>query len=511
MPDAALAAPAPDILHPTARCCWCQGLFRRLGSHWICCTPACAQRQHAHAVVAVGKGKGGKTRILYLPLPVQVNFHACRAKNVLFGGAAAGTKSHALRWDAYLRCLAVPGYRVLILRRTFPELMDTHIERFMVDVPLLGGEYLKSEYKARFPNGSILQAGHMAESDSYTKYLSTEFDAIYPDELVTFEERPMLMIMSRARSTKPGVTPVFRAGTNPGGPGAHWIKRRFLDKDVTPEESKGYQPEDWTYIPATLDDNPYIDADYESRLDALPEELRRAYRYGDWDIFPGQFFTEWRAARHVIEDVYIDPSVPRVRAVDWGYSKPGVCLWLALLPDGRVVLEEEYKFQQTTVSEVAKEIVRRTKARGLSRVRYTVGDTQMWAHSGQVGETMAETFARFGVPMQQANKDRVNGWQRLRHWLRDAPDKSPWLQVAKTCTYTCRTIPALVMDHNNPEDVDSDGDDHAADALRYFCMSRPAPVQEKKAERIQPGSIAAMKRLFRHNPVLGSEAVRAWR
>lgn len=433
----------------------------------------------------------GKPKVLYSPTPKQVVFHENGARNVLYGGAAGGGKSHALRWDAYMRCLSVPHYRALLLRRTFPELENTHLENVPVDAANgLPCEFLKSERKVRFGNGSVLQFGHCEDEAAVAKYLSTEYDAIYFDELVTFTEKQFLMIRSRARSTKAGVRPVIKAGTNPGGPESHWVRRRFIWQDITAKEDPRYRPEDYAYVPATLDDNPFIDqAEYAANLESLPEELARAYRYGDWDIFPGQYFAEFRKAKHVTaEHVSYSAHFQRVRAVDWGYVKPGVCLWLVKLPDsGRWYLEHEYVFSRTLAADVAREIVRRTKDLGV-KVQYTVADTAMWTPDGTVGESMAETFSRNGCSMIQADKRRVGtmdrplGWQRLRHWLKDAPDGVPWLTISPECAYTARTLPALVSDTHRPEDVDSDGEDHAADALRYFVMSRPPlnPAGERK-------------------------------
>ena len=446
---------------------------------------------------AVQRGK--KRAVLYSPTPKQVVFHNASARNVLYGGAAGGGKSHALRWDAYMRCLLQKDYRALLLRRTYPELESTHLDVVPVDIANgLPADYLKSDRKVVFGNGSVLRFGHCEDDASLSKYLSTEYHAIYFDELVTFTEKQYLLVRSRARAPKAsGIKPVIRGGTNPGGPESHWVRRRFIWKDITTKEDPRYDPDDYAYIPATLDDNPHLDQEeYAANLESLPEELARAYRYGDWDIFPGQYFGEWRKAKHVSAQHLVLPAhFQRVRAVDWGYVKPGVCLWLVKLPDsGRWYLEHEYVFTRTLAADVAREIVRRTKAHGW-KVNYTVADTAMWTPDGTVGESMAETFARNGVPLIQADKRRVGtmdrplGWQRLRHWLREAPDGVPWLTVSPECAYTSRTIPALISDKTRPEDVDSDGEDHAADALRYFVMSRPPIGESVVKEAVKPWSL----------------------
>jgi hypothetical protein len=436
----------------------------------------------------------------YVPSAKQNVFHLAAEPNVLYGGAAGGGKSHAIRMDAYMRCMSQPGYRALLLRRTWRELETTHIERVIAEAPQLGATYYKSEYRLRFPNGSVIEFGHVEDDRALSQYLSTEYDAIYFDELVSFTERQFKFIASRARSTKPGVRPVIRAGTNPGGANSEWVKRYFITKDVDPERDPDYNPDDYRYIPATLRDNPYIDKSYESRLRALPSEaLRRAYLEGDWNCFEGQYFTEFRPQDdygnpwHVVDELpTIDgrpvdelPWIEQFRALDWGYRDPGVCGWYAVLPDGRIIKTQEYVFKEQTPSQVAREI----KARTHGRVRYTVADPKIFTHD--VGESIAETLARNGVPCLRADNDRINGWARLHEWLVSTTvgggDRSiPMLQFcAATCPYSIRTIPAMVVDDHKPEDLRTKGtEDHAADETRYAVMSRP-PLRSSR-EKYKP-------------------------
>lgn len=446
----------------------------------------------------------GKPQVLYSPTPKQVVFHEHPARNVLYGGAAGGGKSHALRWDAYMRCLSVPQYRALLLRRTYPELENTHLENVPIDQANgLPCEYLKSERKVRFGNGAVLQFGHCEDESAVAKYLSTEYDAIYFDELVTFTEKQFLMIRSRARSTKPGVRPVIKAGTNPGGPESHWVRRRFIWQDITPKEDPRYRVEDYAYIAATLDDNPHIDqAEYAANLESLPEELAQAYRWGNWDIFPGQYFGEWRKTKEIdgqtvgwhvgIEHQVFDRHYPRVLCMDYGYVKPGYVGWMVQTPEGHAYLEDEYVPQRVGPFDQGLEVGRRCKDRRLTRLLYLVYDWQMETPQAEKdGEPIIETFLRgmrkagVTIATRKGVKDRTNGWPRLRGWLKAAPDGRPWLQLSPDCRYAARTLPALVSDRTNPEDVDSDGEDHAADAIRYWAMSRPSPV-DVAANRVPP-------------------------
>jgi hypothetical protein len=404
--------------------------------------------------------------------------------------------------DGYLRCLLVPGFRALLLRRTYPELENTHIERVLLEAKQLGAVYNKTEHKLRFANGSVFEFGHVEDDAAVSKYLSTEYDGIYFDELVTFTLHQFKFLCSRARTTKPGLSPIIRAGSNPGGTNSYWVKRYFLLRDINPNDPKDqdptYRPENYQFIPATLDDNPHIDPTYDARLMALPTEaLRRAYRYGDWDVFEGQYFSDWRARNDDGDEWHVTETIPTVdgvpvtaralpwievfRSIDWGYRDPGVCGWYACLPDGRLLKFQEYVFQETLASEVAKEIRRRSIG---MKIRYTVADPSLWMRDGNnaLGESIAETFQRHRVPLLKADNDRIQGWQRLHHWLQETTvtaggRKVPLLQVVgSACPYTVRTIPALVADEHKLEDVKTKGtEDHAGDETRYAVMSRPAP------------------------------------
>lgn len=500
--------------HDLARCCWCGSAFVRgvvsiLGlTPWLCPTEACWRRQIAHAMVVTLKGRprhdlGGNRRCRFVPLPRQVEAkEALRSAGpiyIMIGGAAGGSKSKGLREIAHGECMTTPHFRALLLRRTFKELESNHILDAQLEAPEMGAECVPSAKVIRYPNGSTLQFGHCETPADAANYLSSEYDLIIFDELVTFEEVQFLLISSRARSTKAGITPKVLAGTNPGGPQAHWVRMRFLDKNVDREQYPDYDPSEWLFIPSKLEDNPYLDKNYERKLLSLPPEMRKAYRDGDWDIFPGQYFPEWRKAKHVtVEHVAYPVHMERVLSMDWGFVKPGSVGWW-VLDDGHAYREEEYIFSRTTAFDVGKEIARRTKERGLSRVKYLVFDTAMEIPQNDSGEPTIETVRRgmkaggLILATVQADKDRVNGWQRFRHWLGASPDGRPWLQSSPSCAYFNRTIPSLVSDKHRPEDVDTNGEDHAADESRYFVMSRPTPGTYKTVEPVKPWTLGWLK------------------
>jgi phage terminase large subunit len=443
------------------------------------------------------------------------------ATYILIGGAAGGTKSRGLREIGHQEALKHPNFRVLLLRRTYKELDQTHLRDVELEAPQMGADAVPSAKVVRYPNGSVMQFGHCETAADAANYLSAEYDLIIFDELVTFEETMFLLISSRARSTKPGVRPRILAGTNPGGPQSHWVRMRFIDKNVDLEQYPDYRPEEWLFIPSKLEDNPYLDQQYERKLLSLPPELRKAYRDGDWDIFPGQYFPEWRRKTHVSHDANGDEAhvdypadMARVLSVDWGFVKPGVCGWWVQDPEGRLYREDEYVFTRTTAFEVGKEIGLRCKARGLQRLKYLVFDTAMEIPNNDTGESTIASLMRgirsvgVSIAHRQADKDRLNGWQRLRHWFRMAPDGKPWMMSSPHCTYFNRTIPSLVSDANKPEDVDTDGEDHAGDDARYMAMSMPLPGSTSKITAVPEFSLRGL--MARQKPLgsLGGREVR---
>jgi phage terminase large subunit len=448
------------------------------------------------------KGRGGRI-VRFVPLPRQVEAIDAldgRPTYILIGGAAGGSKSKGLREIAHSKCMSTPNFRVLLLRRTYKELDQTHIRDAEIEAPEMGAQAVPSAKLVRYPNGSTLQFGHCETSADAANYLSAEYDLIIFDELVTFEELQFLLISSRARSTKPGVRPKILAGTNPGGPQAYWVRSRFIDKNVDTDMYPDYEADEYCYIPSKLDDNPYLDQAYERKLLALPPELRRAYREGDWDIFPGQYFPEWRKATHVTaEHISYPASFTRSLSLDWGFVKPGSCgFWVDV--DGHKYREDEYIFSRTTAFDVGCEIGRRVKAAGYTKIRHMVYDTAMQIPSNDTGESTIATVLRgvrsMGVSLSAipADKERVNGWQRLRHWLRLAPDGKPWLQSSPLCAYFNRTIPSLVSAASNPEDVNTDGEDHAADEARYEVMASPIPSgHPAEAMKVKPGMVAWLR------------------
>jgi hypothetical protein len=404
----------------------------------------------------------------------------------------------------------MPGYEALLLRRTFPELDKTHLRRMAREAASVGAKFLESKRQIVWPNGSLVEAGHCDNDNDVGKYLSSEYDEICFDESSTFEPGVILEISSRARSSNPAVLErggaYVRMGSNPGGVGELFLKDFCSDRAPNEEDFPKYAADDYAFIPAKIADNPYLDPDYTTRLEQLPEARQRQLRDGDWDVFEAQMFGAFRQEKdgapwHVEDlDSQVRDETPAYGGVDWGYNQPGCFLWARAIGDGRLYIQDELKFSQTSVERVALAVQSRTIDLGIPRFRAVYCDPSMgnktgFGKPGEVeAESHADVFARFGVPMLRSDNDRFHGWQRLHDYLRPAPDGRPWLVISPRCRYLIRTLPALQQDDKNPEDVDTTMDDHAADALRYLLVGRPLPGQHPgRKTRPKPGTVGWLK------------------
>lgn len=473
----------------------------------MCPTEACRKRQAKHAL-ATNQGP------VYLPLPRQVEaIEAVLQKKyrwVLYGGARGGAKSHFLRWLAYQMCLRIPNFQAVLLRRSYPELEKSHMRRIPSEAKLFGANYVPSAKPpvVRFHNGSVLELGHCQDPQDVENYLSAEYHLVLPDEMGTFEEEMILKIGSSARLHHPDFKPCVVGSTNPG---AVWVRDRWITKEVDLERYPHYDPSEYFFIQSLLDDNPYPDPEYERMLNALDPDTYAAWRLGSWDVFEGQYFKEFRRDLHC-EELDIPAEVPRIGGFDWGYSPdPAVMLFAVVLPDGHLHIEKEMVFRETVAAEVAAQIKRECQDHGIT-LAGVWADPATRIRSGQTGESIFETILRVGVPLLSANHERVNGWQRVRHWLRPNPATGkPWLTInPERCRGLVRTLPSLVHDETHPEDVDKKSrHDHWADALRYVVMGRPAPMEGHTSVVLSPDSVGAMLRevMNAQQSVLGADRV----
>ena len=291
----------------------------------------------------------------------QQRFVNATESEVLFGGAAGGGKSYGQMADALLYALKYPGSKQLVLRRSFSELEKSLIRTSLGLFPKEIYSFNGSSHVGKFINGSLIDFGYCAVENDVFQYQSSEYDVIRFDELTHFTESQYIYLLSRVRGAN-DFPKQIKSTTNPGGIGHGWVKARFIDPSPSGRSFIGEDGMERIFIPSRLDDNLFLtrgDPSYRKRLSALPEKERRALLHGDWNIFDGQYFSEFNADRHVVEPFQIPKSWRKFRTIDYGLDR-FVCLWIALSPDGVSYVYREFCKSNITISHAASEINERT-------------------------------------------------------------------------------------------------------------------------------------------------------
>ena len=402
---------------------------------------------------------------------------------VLYGGAAGGGKSHGQLLDAFLYALKYPRSKQLILRRTFPELEKSLIRVARGIYPTAIFAYNQSSHTGRFPNGPLIDFGHLSSDSDVYQYQSAEYDVIRFDELTHFTEFQYLYLISRIRGAN-GYPKQIKSSTNPGGVGHAWVKKRFIDPAPPNTSFTGDDGSSRIFLPAKIDDNKFLmqkDPGYKQRLLVMGENEQKALLHGIWDIFDGQFFTEFSREEHVCDPFPIPSTWRRYRALDYGFDRLAV-LWIAVSPERRCYVYRELCESDIIVSDAAAHIVAATPHG--EDIYATLAPPDLWSRSQESGRGRADLFREGGVSFTKASNDRLSGWAAVRELLRDASDGVPYLQIFSTCTELIKCLPALLHDTKRPGDAATEPHEltHAPDALRYFAVywHRPAPIEDTR-------------------------------
>ncbi len=413
-----------------------------------------------------------------------------------YGGAAGGGKTDALLVYQAGRRLAFPRSKGLFLRRRFTDLSQpgAALDRFL---ELFGGivKYDANAHEALWPNGSLTKFGYMESDADRYQYQGAQYDDVSWDELTQFSAIQYTYMFSRTRVRNPelarlGLRPQIRSAGNPGGIGHGWVKERFVDtcretviedKNITVEYPDGSKIHPTRlFIPAKVDDNQALmqsDPMYKVGLQMLPEQERRALLDGDWDLFAGQFFMEYRRDIHVIPPFFPPLHWRRWIGFDWGYASPWVALFFAEDPDTKtVVVYRELSGTRQHDSEIAARILE--AARG-EEIMAMYAEPSIWARKNDTStaQIMQQTSG-WNIRLEPAQNDRLDGWRRVHEYLGWQPDGqggvavSPLLRIGENCTGLLRTLPMQIHDDLKVEDLDTHGDDHWVDALRYGLASR---------------------------------------
>lgn len=450
------------------------------------------------------------------PSERQKLFLAAATKYVGFGGARGGGKSWGVQTKSKILAFAYPGIKQLIVRRTYPELVNNHINQLRTE--LIGvAKYNDKDKRLLFGNGSTIHFMYCARDGDLDRLQGTQYDIIYLDEATQLSEYQMRTITACLRGVNNYPKRVYFT-CNPGGQGHSYIKRIFIDRRY----EAGEDPSDYTFIQSLATDNKALMAaqpDYIKQLEALPPKLRDAWLYGNWDIFEGQFFEDFRISpdpqkcqeagisveealrdrryTHVIEPFDISRGQCRgwniMRSYDFGYAKPFSCAWWAIDYDGTIYrIMELYGCTQTP-----NEGVKWTPDEQFARIA-EIEQTHPWLKGRQIqgvadpaiwdasrGESIAEIAIRHGIYFTPGDHKRIPGWMQCHYRLQFDANGYARCYIFDNCAGFIRTIPLLMYSDTHPEDLDTSLEDHIADEWRYLCMARPiAPIVPEEPKQI---------------------------
>lgn len=418
------------------------------------------------------------------PTEKQRIMFSAKERNICYGGARAGGKSWAIRFLATVRAMKYPGIGMLLIRRTYPDLYENHVlmlRKMYGDLVAFN----RQENAFYYPNGSRLKLGYCANDGDLMQYQGRQYDHVFIDEATQLTPRQLDEITACCRGATPFPKHVYYT-CNPGGPGHSWVKRLFIDRDFTEAE----KPEDYRFIQATVYDNPAFlakDPDYVHTLERLPEELRRAWLLGDWTVFVGQYFTEFRLDIHTMDPFPIPEHWRRYFVMDYGLDM-FAGYWIALDEEGRAYVYREYCESGLIVSQMVEAI---REATGDEQIYEYIAPPDMWNRGSDTGRSVVEVAAEAGISFSRASNQRVAGWLDLREWLRPFMDpetgqETARLRIFRTCRELIRCLPLVQYDERYPNDVAREPHEltHSVDALRYFVAGRPAPEEPAPQKEI---------------------------
>lgn len=429
----------------------------------------------------------------------QLALLSCPVFEIFYGGARGGGKTESSIGD-WLQHSSLYGEHAIgiFVRRKLTQLSEV-IARTRQIFPKLGARYQEQQKTWTMANGARLKFVYLERDSDAEEYQGHNYTRVYVEEVTNFPSpSPINKLRATLRSAA-GVPTGMRLTGNPGGPGHNWVKKRYIDPDprgykliteATEIELDGVKQTvslDRVFIPSKIGDNQLLirnDPTYILRLrQSGSDALVKAWLEGNWDIVDGAFFDEWDEEKHVLRLDWLKriPSTAfRFRAFDWGSARPFSCGWYVMsdgswgLPKGALVKYREWygasgpnKGLKMTADLVGRGILEREKGEA---IRYGAADPSIFIRDG--GPSIAESMMVVGCNWKRADNRRKPGWEALRQRLVGV-DGKPMLYFLETCDDTIRTLPVLQHDETDVEDLDTEGEDHAADETRYAVMSRP--------------------------------------
>lgn len=420
--------------------------------------------------------------------PKQKEFMMAHTKYVAFGGARGGGKSWAVREKAKRLALKWGGIKMLILRRTYLDLRENHIIPLQQEVPKEIATYKELEKSFVFVNGSRIVCSYFDNDNDALKYQGQEYDIIFLEEATQFTEFAFNILKACLRGANDFPKRMYLT-CNPDGIGFLWVKRLFVTRDYR----EGEDGAEYTFIQSLVDDNFALcskNPDYVKQLDSLPEDLRRRWREGSWDVAAGQYFEEFDRRYHVCEPFPIPKEWRRYIAIDYGLDMLA-CYWIAVDSNRNAYVYREYCKSDLPISAAAKAINEMTPPDESIYLRLAPPD--LWNRSQETGKSKAFLFLESGLDLTKSNNDREAGWLAIKDLLQRDAEGNARLHIFSTCPKLIQHLPELMRDPKKPTDTMTEPHDitHSPDALRYFAIywSRPAEAPAQKRVRYRPDQL----------------------
>ena len=410
----------------------------------------------------------------------------CPITLIGYGGARGGGKT-----DGVLGKFAVKqeqmgkDFNAIFFRKELPQ-ADDLIERAKQIYLPINAHWQDQKKQFTFPNGGRLRFRPLANDSDAEKYQGQNLSDCAIEEAGNYADPSPIYKLFGALRGKGGGQIILTF--NPGGIGHHWLKALFIKP--APKGMKVLEKKlgngasfDYIYIPSRVTDNQILlarDPEYINRLHMVGSpELVRAWLEGDFEIHEGSYFPEF-SSKHIITPFNIPKHWPRYMGYDWGYRSPFAAVWGAVssgrtdggaevpYPKGSIIIYREMWGKGIDNVEQANRIA----SASMGEFPVSVADPSIFKHDGgpSIYDQLNAVFAKYKHPaFRPADNDRISGWSQIRQRLVGNP---PLLYIFATCPYLLETLPSMSIDKRNPEDLDSTGDDHCVDALRYLCKAR---------------------------------------
>lgn len=399
--------------------------------------------------------------IPHKPHKKQAEYLALPDLEALYGGAAGGGKSDALLMAA-LEHVDKPGYAALILRRTFRDLNQPDAIMHRAHDWLRGTDAKWSDRDKRytFPSTATLTFGYLDNENDKGQYASAAFQFVGWDELTHFPENWYLFLFSRLRRLEGSHIPLrVRGATNPGSLGHAWVHRRFVDKETAVAP----------FVPALLDDNPYIDQEgYRESLSKLDAITRDQLERGVWRSDASGLVYSYAEAKNII--LRAPACKHHALGMDYGLTRDSCAFTVIGWNDNdpTVYILRSYKRDKMIPSAAAEEA---QALAGQFTFRYMIGDA-----NGMGRSYVEEGRRRFKLPIESADKTNKRGYISL---FNGAMENSEIKVVGPQCPELIKEWLELPWSDAS-RTIEAEGfDNHCADAALYVwrkCNSFQRPI-----------------------------------